>query len=221
MLCQATVVTMLERGREPLAVGRARRYATRAQRRALYRRDGGCARPGCAETRIERLHAHHLRSWLPGGATDVANMVLLCDTDHSLAHDLDLVMSRRNGRLVVTTPDGRRVWGRADAAFQTGLTGEPNATDGPVFAGVQPLDRAVGRRPGPGTVAEPVEAAPTASITRLLFPDQPPELLDALHVNGEPMDLAYVVGVLLANRDLERRLAAENAGSSGSQVAVA
>ena len=33
-----------------------------------------------------------------------------------------------------------------------------------------------------------------------------------MHVNGEPMDLAYVVGVLLANRDLERRLAAENAG---------
>jgi hypothetical protein len=29
------------------------------------------------------------------------------------------------------------------------------------------------------------------------------------------MDLAYVVGVLLANRDLERRLAAENARSSG------
>jgi hypothetical protein len=33
-----------------------------------------------------------------------------------------------------------------------------------------------------------------------------------MHVNGEPMDLAYVVGVLLGNRDLERRLAAENAG---------
>jgi hypothetical protein len=34
-------------------------------------------------------------------------------------------------------------------------------------------------------------------------------------VNGEPMDLAYVVGVLLANRDLERRLATENAGDAG------
>jgi hypothetical protein len=120
MLCGATVVTMLERGREPLAVGRARRFATRAQRRALYRRDGGCARPGCAETRIERLHAHHLRHWLHGGPTDVANMVLLCDTDHGLAHDLDLVMSRREGRLVVTTADGRRVWGAADAVFRTG-----------------------------------------------------------------------------------------------------
>ena len=62
MLCEATVVTMLERGREPLAVGRARRLATRAQRRALHHRDGGCARPGCTAIRIERLHAHHLRS---------------------------------------------------------------------------------------------------------------------------------------------------------------
>ena len=41
MLCEATVVTMLERGREPLAVGRTRRLATRAQRRALLRRDAG------------------------------------------------------------------------------------------------------------------------------------------------------------------------------------
>ncbi|SHN75063.1 HNH endonuclease [Geodermatophilus obscurus] len=120
MLCEATVVTMLERGREPLAVGRARRFATRAQRRALYRRDGGCARLGCAETRIERLHAHHMRHWLHGGPTDVANMVLLCDVDHGLAHDLDLIMSRRDGRLVITAPDGRWVWGTADAAFTRG-----------------------------------------------------------------------------------------------------
>jgi hypothetical protein len=61
VLCDATVVAMLERGREPLALGRRRRRASKAQRRALLRRDGGCARPGCPETRIERLHAHHLR----------------------------------------------------------------------------------------------------------------------------------------------------------------
>jgi hypothetical protein len=45
-----------------------------------------------------------------------------------------------------------------------------------------------------------------------VFPDRQPDLPDAMHVNGEPMDLAYVVGVLLGNRDPERRLAAENAG---------
>jgi uncharacterized protein DUF222 len=45
MLCEATVITMLERDREPLAVGRRRRRATRAQRQALLRRDGGCPAP--------------------------------------------------------------------------------------------------------------------------------------------------------------------------------
>jgi hypothetical protein len=66
-----------------------------------------------------------------------------------------------------------------------------------------------------------VDGTPTASITRLLFPDQRPDLPDAVHVNGEPVDLAYVVGVLLANRDLERRLAVENAGDTGRPAAVA
>ena len=240
MLCEATVVTMLERGREPLAVGRTRRFATRAQRRALHRRDGGCARPGCAETRIERLHAHHLRHWLFGGATDVVNMVLLCDVDHGLVHDLDLTMARRDGRLVVTTPDGLRVWGPADAAFATGLTAaarpsllrrptDPAVDDEPadedVFTGVQPIDRTFARRPSTARdrTTTPPSATPTtaagtsqrASITRLLFPDpgQIPDLPDAMHVNGERMDLAYVVGVLMTHRDLKRRLAAENAGS--------
>ncbi|MGY1679651.1 DUF222 domain-containing protein [Geodermatophilus sp. SYSU D01176] len=226
MLCEATVVTMLERGREPLAAGRARRFATRAQRRALYRRDGGCARPGCAETRIERLHAHHLRHWLHGGATDVVNMVLLCDADHGLVHDLELVMSRRAGRLVVTTPDGRRVWGAADAVFRDGVPGLTGGTDDGQVAGVPPLHTAVGRRPAqaPAPTTAPAVAPPTeeaASITRLLFPDREPDLPDAPHVIGEPMDLAYVVGVLLGNRDLERRLAAENGGDTARLAAVA
>ncbi|RBY80595.1 HNH endonuclease [Geodermatophilus sp. TF02-6] len=236
MLCEATVVTMLERGREPLAVGRARRLATRAQRRALHRRDGGCARLGCAETRIERLHAHHLRPWLSGGGTDVANTVLLCDVDHGLAHDLDLTMARRDGQLVVTTPDGRRVWGAADAAFRDGVAGLSARDTDAAFAGVPPLDTAVARRPAatetlraerdpaaaaPALADDPAATTPTASITRLLFPDRTPDLPEAVPVDGEAMDLAYVVGVLLGNRDLERRLAAENAGNAGRLTAAA
>src|SRR3954462_9864084 len=108
MLCEAALVVMLERGREVLAHGRRQRLATRSQRRALLRRDGGCARPGCPERRIERLHAHHMRHWLHGGPTDIDNLVLLCDADHGLAHELNLVMTRRDGRLIVTAPDGRR-----------------------------------------------------------------------------------------------------------------
>jgi hypothetical protein len=111
-----------------LAQGRVRRYATRAQHRALLVRDGGCARPGCDETRIERLHAHHLRHWLRGGRTDVSNLVLLCDVGHGLVHDHDPTVARRGGRLVVTTPDGQRVWGAADTAFRG--TADGPAPDG-------------------------------------------------------------------------------------------
>jgi hypothetical protein len=151
MLCEATAIVMLEQGREPLAVGRRKRRATPAQRRALLRRDGGCARSGCPETRIERLHAHHMRHWLYGGRTELANLVLLCDADHGLVHDHDLVLSRQDGRLVVLAPDGQHVWGTADAAFTGGLTGLDRTVeraDGrEPFVGVHPIDEVVGRRP--------------------------------------------------------------------------
>jgi hypothetical protein len=225
MLCEATVVAMLERDREMLGVGRARRRATRAQRRALLRRDGGCARPGCTETRIERLHAHHMRHWLFGGGTDLDNLVLLCDVDHGLVHDDDLVMHRRDGRLVVLTPDGRRVWGNGDAAFVGGLTGlsdTAGSTDD-AFVGIQPVDELAARRPasgagGPagssfetGTPAA-VGSAPAGDLASLLFPVEQPDLPDGMHVNGERMDLDHVVWVLLHQRDLQRRLAAEARG---------
>jgi hypothetical protein len=146
---------MLEKGREPLAVGRSKRRATRSQRRALLRRDGGCARPGCPETRIERLHAHHMRHWLFGGRTELVNLVLLCDADHGLVHDHDLVLSRVNGRLIVPTPDGQHIWSTADAAFAAGLAGLDTTEDTTAFTGVHPIDTVVGRRPA--------DAPPTAT----------------------------------------------------------
>jgi hypothetical protein len=251
MLCEATVVAMLEKDREPLAVGRRKRRATRAQRTALLRRDGGCARPGCLEARIERLHAHHMRHWLFGGRTDLANLVLLRDRDHGLVHDLDLVMARRDGVLVVTAPDGRRVWGASDAAFVGGLVGldAPSDADHNRFAGVHPVDTAVGRRPArarpapsgvsapaarpggaptgrsdrfsrPGTIRRRRRTAPGGTlrhgpaaqatpISATLFPGGEPPLPDAMQVNGERINVRYVVGVLMGNRDLVRRLAAE------------
>ncbi|GAA4730330.1 hypothetical protein GCM10023328_06520 [Modestobacter marinus] len=118
LACDAAVTAIVTDGPEVLAQGRSRRYATRAQRRALLLRDGGCARPGCEETRPERLHAHHLRHWLHGGRTDVSNLVLLCDVDHGLVHDHDLVLSRREGRLVAVAPDGGRPWSETAERFR-------------------------------------------------------------------------------------------------------
>jgi hypothetical protein len=133
MLCEAAVVGIVERNGQPLALGRRRRLATRAQRRALLARDGGCARPGCTETRIERLHAHHLTPWRRGGRTDVSAMVLLCDVDHGLVHDEELVMARRGRELVVLDRTGRRIWGPADTAFVTGVTDRTPARPMPLL----------------------------------------------------------------------------------------
>ncbi len=168
MLCEATVVAMLERDREPLAVGRRKRRATRAQWRALLRRDAGCARPGCPETRVERLHAHHMRHWLFGGRTDIDNLVLLCDVDHGLVHEHDLVLHRQGGRLVVTAPDGTRLWGSADVAFTAGLDGAAPDPDsgGDAYAGVHPIDTSTGRRPAAdaGTRTAPAAATGEGSL---------------------------------------------------------
>ena len=86
--------------------------------------------------------------WLFGGRTDLTNLVLLCDRDHGLVHDLDLAMTLRDGVLVVTAPDGRRVWGSADAAFVGGIAslGTPAPSED-AFVGVHPVDTVVGRRP--------------------------------------------------------------------------
>jgi hypothetical protein len=271
LACDAAVTAIVTDGGQVLAEGRARRYATRAQRRALLVRDGGCARPGCEETRIERLHAHHLRHWLFGGRTDLANLVLLCDTDHGLVHEHDLVMSRTGGRLVVLDGDGRHVWGTADAAFPGGLTGldAERTADGDPFVGVSPIDTVVGRRPavpvsstpaarvagtgrilhrrptparrpdprrdrtrrtapaGPTVLAgrppsrrpgrrtafdRPPEATAerqAARVSRILYPAGEPALADSLQERYDRMDLRYALGVLMDNRDLARRLAAE------------
>ncbi len=66
---------------EPLAVGRAVRLATPAQRRALQLRDGGCAIPGC-EVAAPYTQPHHVTGWSIGGATDLDNLVSLCWVHH-------------------------------------------------------------------------------------------------------------------------------------------
>jgi hypothetical protein len=68
-----------------LDMGRSSRRPSRRQRKALLRRDAGCATPGCRATRF--LHAHHVVYWSQGGRTDLDNLVLLCGRHHRLLHD--------------------------------------------------------------------------------------------------------------------------------------
>ena len=69
----------------PLDVGRSTRVATLAQRRALAVRDGGCVIPGCTAA-PDSCDAHHVVHWADGGATDLANLVLLCPGHHTAVH---------------------------------------------------------------------------------------------------------------------------------------
>ncbi len=87
MVCDAAIGRVIMRGRsEVLDVGRRTRVPSTAQRRALVRRDRGCVFPGCDRPH-EWSDAHHLVSWLDGGATDLDNLVLLCRRHHTLCHE--------------------------------------------------------------------------------------------------------------------------------------
>ncbi len=84
--CDAELIpVVLGGGSQILDWGRALRTATPTQRRALAVRDGGCTAPGC-DRPPEWCEAHHLIAWEHGGATDLANMTLVCDAHHDIAH---------------------------------------------------------------------------------------------------------------------------------------
>lgn len=69
-----------------LEAGTSRRTRTIPMplRRSLVRRDGHCTFPGCESRRCD---AHHVVHWADGGATALANLVLLCRRHHTLVHD--------------------------------------------------------------------------------------------------------------------------------------
>jgi hypothetical protein len=90
-----------------LDLGRSHRVVTERLYRALLLRDEGrCAYPGCASTR--GLQAHHVRHWLNGGPTNLANMVLLCAGHHRAHHDGKFRIQRLGrGRFRFLRADGR------------------------------------------------------------------------------------------------------------------
>jgi Domain of unknown function (DUF222) len=93
LACDATVLpAVLDGDGQPLDLGRACRTFTPAQRRALGLRDGnGCAFPGC-DRPLAWCDGHHIRHWVDGGPTDLANGVLLCGYHHTVIHRGDWVI---------------------------------------------------------------------------------------------------------------------------------
>jgi hypothetical protein len=92
---------------QPLEVGRTSRVVSAAQRAALVVRDRGCAFPGCSRPPAW-CEAHHLRHWLHGGPTDLANLALLCRTHHRAVHEGGWWLQRHPDSRLTATPPHRK-----------------------------------------------------------------------------------------------------------------
>ena len=89
---------------QPLDLGRTTRVVTPAQRSALAIRDGGWVFPDCARP-LAWCQAHHLRHWLDGGPTNLANLALLCRAHHRAVHEGGWRLTRApDGHLTATGP---------------------------------------------------------------------------------------------------------------------
>ena len=84
LACDAGIVPVVMGGDTvPLDAGRERRLFGNVLRSLLIARDNGCAFPGCDRPPAE-CEAHHRRPWWDGGATSLANGVMLCPHHHHL-----------------------------------------------------------------------------------------------------------------------------------------
>lgn len=87
LACTAKILPAVLDGTSlPVDLGRAKRLFSPAQRKALLIRDRTCRGEGC-DTPGTWCDAHHLDPWQAGGATDLANAVLLCSHHHHRVHD--------------------------------------------------------------------------------------------------------------------------------------
>jgi len=104
LACDAAVHPIRIRGSQPLDIGRRTRTVPTAVRRALVVRDGGCRFPGC-DRPPAWTDAHHITHWANGGATALANLILLCRRHHRLLHH-GWTLTGTPTKPTFTRPDG-------------------------------------------------------------------------------------------------------------------
>jgi hypothetical protein len=115
LACQAEIIPVVLNGRgEALAVGRAQRLATPAQRAALRAMHRTCIGATCTVP-FDACQIHHVIPWDQGGPTDLENLAPLCNRDHHRVHE--------GGWTLTITPDRIATWTRPDGTvFHTGST---------------------------------------------------------------------------------------------------
>ena len=84
MCCDARIQVMTYLHGKLIGINPAERTVNRATRRYLARRDQGCTHPLCGQKLW--LHAHHIRFWEHGGATEPKNLTMLCPFHHRALH---------------------------------------------------------------------------------------------------------------------------------------
>jgi hypothetical protein len=90
MSCDTDVVLATYQAGQLLGIHPTERTVNRHLRRAIERRDQGCAHPLCTQTRW--LHIHHIIHWAQRGLTIPPNLVCLCPTHHRALHDGELTI---------------------------------------------------------------------------------------------------------------------------------
>jgi len=104
LACDAALTRITGKGELQAEISRASRTIPAATRRALAARDHGCVAPGCGRP-PSWTDAHHLKHWVDGGETTIANLVLLCRRHHHLVHEEGWNLGRdKNGRWILSRP---------------------------------------------------------------------------------------------------------------------
>jgi hypothetical protein len=104
MACDAALTRITGRGELNFEITRASRTIPSSVRRALAFRDHGCVAPGCGRP-PRWTDAHHLKHWVDGGETRMANLVLLCRRHHYMVHEQGWTLGRTgNGQWTLTRP---------------------------------------------------------------------------------------------------------------------
>ncbi|MDQ6882867.1 MAG: HNH endonuclease [Candidatus Dormibacteraeota bacterium] len=102
--CDAALTRITGQGELEAEVSRATRTIPPATRRALAARDHGCVAEGCGRP-PDWTDAHHIKHWVHGGETTMANLVLLCRRHHRMVHEEGWTMRQSTpGRWTLARP---------------------------------------------------------------------------------------------------------------------
>ena len=124
--CDAAITPIvIDNDGVPLNVGRTRRLATPHQRRALRVMYRTCGFPGC-QVRFEDCRIHHVTWWEHLGATNLDNLLPICERHHHHVHEGGWTLTLKPDRTItLRRPDGTL---HHEATTTTNHTHEPRPT---------------------------------------------------------------------------------------------